>query len=85
MSIEEGIRRHFIPKKPVVSGESWWLRREGESGPDHRQRFYQTVAEKQAELSASRFGTLASMICGPSDAEMRSQSERWKKRKQVEL
>lgn len=86
MSIEESIRSHYLPKRvkqpQLRSSESWWCKPgESQLTPEHRQAFYAEVARKQAELNASRFGTLASMIVGPSDAEMRSQSERWKKRK----
>lgn len=79
----ESMRRHFLPKKAkqpprLESSVSWWLPQPGESqySTSYQRRFMQAVAEKQAELQRSHFGTLASMIHGPEEQRIAKPKER---------
>lgn len=73
MSFQDDNRAFCIPKAArrkhdgeMRSADSWWCKPgENQLTDAHRKDFYKTVAKKQAELTASRFGTLASMIYGP--------------------
>jgi hypothetical protein len=74
MSLEEAIRTHYLPKqakqaqdKQITSSESWWVPKPGESDADYQTRFYAVVAQKQAELQASRFGSMSALIVGPEE------------------
>lgn len=71
MTMRRAVNSGYIPKaarqkhEGLSSKESWWLSKAGESLTEHQQRFYRTVAEKQAEMQpVSRISTFETTLQG---------------------